>query len=100
VETRALRDPGWLTAVFQLILWRDVIRRGTHMEAIFSSVDDLLGSLEDVKFGGIAVITLATWFAAGIVASVLLMGRRPIGRLGDMIAAFSSPRSWERSSCF
>ncbi len=55
------------------------------MDAIFGSLDAFLSSLEGVRFGGIEVTTLATWFAAGIVASFLLMGRRPIGRLGDMI---------------
>ncbi|MGD2133193.1 MAG: hypothetical protein PVI23_10400 [Maricaulaceae bacterium] len=42
-------------------------------------------ALEGVEFFGIAATTWGIWFAAGLVAGALLMGRRPLGFLGDLI---------------
>jgi uncharacterized membrane protein YeaQ/YmgE (transglycosylase-associated protein family) len=42
-------------------------------------------SLTSIEFFGIPGVTLAIWFAAGLVAGALLMGRRPVGLLGDLI---------------
>jgi uncharacterized membrane protein YeaQ/YmgE (transglycosylase-associated protein family) len=44
-----------------------------------------MDSLTSIEFFGIPGVTLAVWFAAGLVAGALLMGRRPIGLLGDLI---------------
>jgi uncharacterized membrane protein YeaQ/YmgE (transglycosylase-associated protein family) len=55
------------------------------MEDALKSLEDIFRSLETVGFAGVDVLTLTTWFLAGLVASMLLMGRRPIGRLGDMV---------------
>ena len=41
--------------------------------------------LEGLEFFGIAATTWAIWFAAGLVAGILLMGRRPLGFLGDLV---------------
>lgn len=41
--------------------------------------------LNGVELFGIPAMTLVIWFAAGLVAGMLLMGRRPIGLLGDLI---------------
>lgn len=42
-------------------------------------------SLSTIEFFGIPGVTLATWFAAGLVAGALLLGRRPVGLLGDLV---------------
>jgi uncharacterized membrane protein YeaQ/YmgE (transglycosylase-associated protein family) len=42
-------------------------------------------SLTTIDFFGIQGTTLAIWFAAGLVAGALLLGRRPIGLLGDLV---------------
>lgn len=42
-------------------------------------------SLSTIEFFGIPGVQLATWFAAGLVAGALLMGRRPVGLLGDLV---------------
>lgn len=55
------------------------------MENVFDQINSFLSSFEGVTFGGIEVVTLATWFAAGIVAGALFMARRPVGFLGDMV---------------
>lgn len=41
--------------------------------------------LDGIQVAGIPATLLAIWFAAGLVAGVLLMGRRPIGFLGDLV---------------
>jgi uncharacterized membrane protein YeaQ/YmgE (transglycosylase-associated protein family) len=48
-------------------------------------MESLLESFNTVEFFGIPGVTLAIWFAAGLVAGTLLMGRRPVGLLGDLI---------------
>ncbi len=55
------------------------------MDAILNTLSETWASLEGMSFGGIELTTLLTWFAAGIVAGILLMGRRPVGFLGDMV---------------
>jgi uncharacterized membrane protein YeaQ/YmgE (transglycosylase-associated protein family) len=44
-----------------------------------------MDALNTIEFFGIPGVTLATWFAAGLVAGALLMGRRPVGLLGDLV---------------
>ncbi len=44
-----------------------------------------MDTLNTIEFFGIPGVTLATWFAAGLVAGALLMGRRPVGLLGDLV---------------
>jgi len=41
--------------------------------------------LNGVELFGIPAVTLIIWCSAGLVAGMLLMGRRPIGLLGDLI---------------
>ena len=48
-------------------------------------MSQLMDTLYTVTFFDIPLITLITWAAAGAVAGLLLMGRRPIGLLGDIV---------------
>lgn len=44
-----------------------------------------MDALTNMVVFGVPAITLGIWFAAGLAAGVLLMGRRPVGLLGDLV---------------
>jgi uncharacterized membrane protein YeaQ/YmgE (transglycosylase-associated protein family) len=45
---------------------------------------DAFRDINDIEFFGIPAFTLGLWLVAGLVAGALLMGRRPLGLLGDL----------------